>query len=940
MTATTQQQPQPPIYSRDLDAIASELDTDPSAGLTSAEAARRLAEEGPNELVGAPPVPLWKKILAQFQDPLVYLLLVAVAISIAAWVAEGMHEVPVDAIVIIAIVIANAALGFAQEARAEQAVAALEQMSQPHAMVIRDGEQREIGSSEIVRGDLILLSEGDQVAADARLLSANALRVAEASLTGESTAVLKQPGVLEGKIALGDRTNMAFRGTAVTQGTGRGIVTATGMGTEMGAVAELLSATKRSATPLEKEIGFVGKMLGIVVIVIAVIAMAAIWFTSDIRSVQDAVNVLLLGVSLAVAAVPEGVPAILSVVLSIGVQAMARRNAIVKHLSSVETLGSASVICSDKTGTLTKNEMTVQEVRTASGRAEVTGLGYVPEGEVRLSGEGHVLEGGRVLHGASMASNAGLRQGDAGWEIVGDPTEAALLVAERKLEDPAERERRYPRIGEVPFTSERKRMSTIHRDAETERPLLVVKGAPDVILERSTRRLEAGEHRPLDEAARRACLDDVEDMSGQAMRTLGVAYRTLDEEELAGLALPDGSLDADLAAELEHDLVFAGTVGMIDPPRGEARDAVTEAHRAGMRVIMITGDHPGTALRIARDLGITGDEGKALTGLQLDELSEDEFRRTVREVDVYARVAPEHKLRIVAALQADGEIVAMTGDGANDAPALKAADIGVAMGITGTEVTKQAGSMILRDDNFATIVAAVDQGRVIFDNIRKFLRYLLSSNMGEVITVLFGVLLAGVIGLRDASPAGIVVPLLATQILWINLVTDSAPALALGVDPEVDDVMARPPRRAGDRVIDPGMWAQILFVGLVMGAATLFTLDYFLVGGLLPGADGIEVARTAAFTTLVFAQLFNVFSSRSGHLSAFKDLFSNWWLIGAVALGALLQVAVVELPFLQEAFGTSSLDAEHWFIALAAASSVLWAEEIRKLVVRLVPRRR
>ncbi|CAG7844023.1 Calcium-transporting ATPase 1 [Pseudoclavibacter triregionum] len=954
-----------PVFSRELDDLRAELATDPSQGLAPAEAARRLAADGPNELVGAPPVPLWRKILAQFQDPLVYLLLVAVVISLVAWWAEGMHELPVDAIVIVVIVLANAALGFAQESRAEQAVAALEQMSQPHATVVRGGERVEIPAVELVLGDLLVLGEGDQLAADGRLVSANALRIAEASLTGESTAVLKHPGVLEGKVALGDRTNMVFRGTAVTQGTGLAIVTATGMDTEMGSVAELLGRTKRGQTPLEKEIALVGKTLGIAVILIAIIAMAAIWLTSDIRTLQDAVGVLLLGVSLAVAAVPEGIPAILSVVLSIGVQAMARRNAIVKTLSSVETLGSASVICTDKTGTLTKNEMTVQEVRTASGRAEVTGLGYSPAGEVRLQDGPHRAEGELVLAGAAMASDASLRAPGAegsvegalddravapavagasagaasgDWEILGDPTEAALLVAERKLDSPAiDREARFERVGEVPFTSERKRMSTIHRDAEDERPLLVVKGAPDVVIRRSSHVRRGDEVHPLEDAHREGVLADVEDMSGQAMRTIGVAYRRLEPAELEAVRAADGTVDADAAESLEEGLVYLGTVGMIDPAREEAEQAVGEAKRAGIRVIMITGDHPSTALRIARDLGIADESSRALTGLELDELTDAEFADAVREVSVFARVAPEHKLRIVAALQAAGEIVAMTGDGANDAPALKAADIGVAMGITGTEVTKQAGAMILRDDNFATIVAAVDQGRVIFDNIAKFLRYLLSSNMGEVITVLFGVLFAGLLGLRDASAAEgavLVVPLLATQILWINLVTDSGPALALGVDPETDDVMARPPRRPGQRVIDGPMWATIVLVGAVMGISALLTIDIFLPGGLIPGSDSLEVARTAGFTTLVFAQLFNVFSARSATSSAFRGMFANTWLLGAVALGAVLQFAVVEVPFLQAAFGTAPLDAAHWAVALAMASSVLWVEELRKLIVR------
>ncbi|MGV8846667.1 cation-translocating P-type ATPase [Tessaracoccus sp.] len=919
----------------DISTITHDFDTDPERGLSSDEARQRHVADGPNDLRGAPPEPLWRKVLRQFQDPLVYLLMVAVVISVAAWAVEGATGVPVDAIVIAVIVFANAVLGFAQEAKAEQAVAELQRMSQSSVTVMRDGTQQVIGTSALVCGDLLLLGEGDTVGADARLLQASALRVAEAALTGESTAVAKNPGRMEGKVPLGDRTNMVFRGTAVTQGTGRAIVTATGMATEMGSVATLLESTKREATPLEREIAFVGKMLGIIVVVIAVVVMGTVWLVSDVQSATDAVAILLLGVSLAVAAVPEGLPAILSVVLSLGVQKMAKRNAIVKNLNSVETLGSASVICSDKTGTLTQNEMTVQEIRTISGRATVTGVGYQPVGDVRTDGDDQLTEGRSVLVGGSLSSNADLREVDGAWEIVGDPTEAAFLVAERKLGVTDDREQRFSRIGEVPFTSERKRMSTVQVDHQGGDTLAIIsKGAPDVLLKRCTHILRGGVPEDLTDEARATVLQDVEDMSSAAMRTMGVAFRELSEDEVPAGTMESAALSAEHAEPLEKNLTWVGTVGMIDPARSEAKEAVAEAHRAGIRVIMITGDHPSTAQRIAQDLGISEAGRNAMTGAQLDELDADGFAIAVQQVNVFARVAPEHKLRIVDALQAAGQIVAMTGDGVNDAPALKSADIGVAMGITGTEVTKEAGSMILRDDNFATIVVAVEQGRVIFDNIKKFLRYLLSSNMGEVLTVFLGVVFAGVIGLTEASPVGIVVPLLATQILWINLITDSGPAFALGLDPQIDDVMARKPRRMDERVIDHAMWGVIGFVGVVMAAATLLTMDLFLVGGLIPGNDSLEVARTAGFTTLVFAQLFNVFSSRSPLASAFHGFGTNKWLLGAVGLGALMQVAVVHIPFLQRAFGTAPLDWQHWLVALAMASSVLWAEELRKWVMR------
>ncbi|MCK0113912.1 cation-translocating P-type ATPase [Ornithinimicrobium sp. F0845] len=927
--------------------VVAQVDTDPGRGLSTAEAARRLESDGPNELQSAPPVPAWRKLLAQFQDPLIYLLLAAVVIATLAWLVEGAEGLPTDSIVITLIVIANAILGYNQESRAEQAVATLQRMTESNATVVRDGQTDVVPASALVRGDLLLLSEGDSVGADGRVLESNALRVAEASLTGESTAVTKAPGVLAGGEPLGDRTNMVFRGTAVTQGTARVLVTGTGMDTEMGAIATMLEQTQREPTPLEREISLIGKMLGGIVVVIAVVVMATVWLISGVDSLDDAVTVLLLGVSLAVAAVPEGLPAILSVVLSIGVQRMAARNAIVKNLNSVETLGSASVICSDKTGTLTSNEMTLQVVVTHSGTSDVTGVGYRPDGEViaqRAPGGGERsetdLDAQRaedvvVLAGGSLASNSELRESAGEWQVIGDPTEAAFLVAERKMGLTQRRTARFTRVGEVPFTSERKRMSTVHLDHEHgDEAVLISKGAPDVLLGRCTQVRTGLRTEPLVQQTRDRILGDVEDLSGRAMRTMGVAYRPLAATEVPREAITSGRVPAELAEPLEHDLIYVGTVGMIDPPRETAARAVHQARGAGIRIIMITGDHPSTALRIAQDLGIVGDDGTAVTGTELDALDEVGFAEAVARVNVFARVAPEHKLRIVDALQAEGAVVAMTGDGVNDAPALKSADIGVAMGIAGTEVTKEAGSMILADDNFATIVAAVRQGRVIFDNIKKFLRYLLSSNVGEVLTVFLGVVLAGVIGLTEASQESIVLPLLATQILWINLVTDSAPALALGVDPETDDVMARRPRAPGERVIDARMWGGILAVGVVMAAATLLTIDLFLPGGLIEGTDPLEVARTAGFTTLVLAQLYNVFNSRSQTTSAFHRVFGNRWLLAAVALGVVSQVAIVHLPVLQVAFGTAPLDLRHWLVCAAMASSVLWFDELLKLVAR------
>ncbi|MFC7023005.1 cation-translocating P-type ATPase [Promicromonospora thailandica] len=914
--------------------VARELGVDPAVGLDDTEAARRLAADGPNELRSKPPVPLWRKVLDQFRDPLVALLLVAMGISVTVWWVEGADGVPVDALVIVAVVVLNAALGLVQESKAENAVAALRSMTEATSTVLREGRRVTVRSAELVRGDVLVLAEGDAVGADARLVSATALRVQEASLTGESEAVLKDARVLPAAAPLGDRFDMVYKGTAVAQGVGRAVVVATGMATQMGAIARLLDATEEEATPLQREISRVSKVLGLTVIGIAVVVMVLAAIVNDVSSAADLVTVLLLGVSLAVAAVPEGLPAILSVVLAVGVQAMARRKAVVKKLHSAETLGSASVIASDKTGTLTKNEMTIQRVATASGEVALTGVGYRPDGEVRAGPDidrGGPLEDERllrevvmVLGGGSLANDAQLVEADGEWTVQGDPTEAAFLVAAHKLAGTVDRVAEFERRGEVPFTSERKLMSALVDPPGEGAWALVTKGAPDVLLARCSAVQVGEEIVPLDDERRATALDAVERLSDRAYRTLGVAYRRVAE-----------GFGTDRLEEHESDLVHLGVVGIIDPPRPEVTAAVAEARRAGIRVVMITGDHPVTATRIATDLGIVERGARAVTGTELDRLDGPGLRAAARTVSVYARVAPQNKLQIVDALQADGHVVAMTGDGVNDAPALKTADIGVAMGVTGTEVTKESATMILGDDNFATIVAAVRQGRVIFDNIKKFLRYLLSSNMGEVCTVLFGVLFAGVVGLEGASGGGaVVVPLLATQILWINLVTDSGPALAMGVDPETDDVMARPPRGMHERIIDARMWTGVLSIGLVMGIATLLTIDIFLPGGLVEGSDSLAVARTAGFTTLVLAQLFNVFNSRSETTSAFHRMFVNRWLWGAVGLGLLLQVAVVQVPFLQVAFGTASLDLAHWGVAVAMASSVLWFDEIRKLLWR------
>jgi P-type Ca2+ transporter type 2C len=918
--------------------VAQRLGTDLALGLAADEAARRRAQDGPNSLRASARTGLWQRALAQLTDPLVLLLLVAAAIATGVWLLDGRHGWPMDATVIVLVVVLNAVLGLLQEAKADHAVAALARMTAITSSVLRGGQLQRIPSADLVRGDLLVLAEGDAVGADARLVEAAALHLQEASLTGESQAVLKDTATLPESVSLGDRLCMVYKGTAVVQGSGRALVTATGMDSEMGAIATLLDATTAAPTPLQQEIARISRTLGLAAAVIAVAVVGTVLAMSATHTPADLVRMLLLGVSLAVAVVPEGLPAILSVVLAMGVQRMAGRQAIVKTLAAVETLGSASVIASDKTGTLTRAEMTIVRVVTASGSTQVTGVGYVPDG--RVEHQGTALAAGplhdeqtAVLSGGSLASNADLRQtADGAWEIQGDPTEAAFLVAERKLGTHTRRTTRFERIAELPFTSDRKMMSTIARDHDHgDGPVLITKGAPDVLLGRCTQARVGLEMVALDADGRARILRDVGALTDAALRTLAVAYRPLGpDEDMA--AAPD---------VLERDLVFVGTVGIIDPPRPEAAVAIREAHGAGIRIVMITGDHPRTAVRIATDLGIVAADAPAsvLTGADLDALDDPALAEAVRRTSVYARVAPRHKLRIVAALQADGNVVAMTGDGVNDAPALKAADIGIAMGRTGTEVTKDAARMILADDNFATIVHAVREGRGVLDNIRKFLRYLLSSNLGEVLTVFLGLVGAGLLGLQGEGGA-VAVPLLATQILWINLITDAGPALAMGVDPITEDVMARRPRKPTERVIDGRLWAGVAEIGVVMALLTLFTLDLFLPGGLVAGTQSLEQARTACFTVLVLAQLFNCFNARSETASAFRGLFANRWMWGAVALSALLQVAVVEVEMLNLAFGTVPMPAAQWGLCVLIASGVLWFSELRKAIRRAMAHRR
>ncbi len=914
-------------YRETAEAVLVGLGSDPAHGLTSTEAAARLRQFGPNALAAEPPPPAWRRFVAQFQNPLVALLLVAAVISSGVWLLERDSELPFETLTILVIVLANAVLGFIQEARAEQAVAALRRMTAAIATVLRDGQRQKVLASQVVPGDILLIEEGDAIAADGRVIEAIGLQVSEAALTGESLPVSKCAEPLGEAAGLGDRRNMVFAGTVVTYGRGRAVVTATGMHTEVGRIAGLLQRTEDEATPLQAEIARVGRTLGAVVIVIAALIVVTVLLTSPAITSRVVVDALVIGVSLAVAAVPEGLAAILTIVLALGMQRMARRNVIVRRLAAVETLGSANVICTDKTGTLTRNEMTARCLITASGQVTFTGSGYAPHGEV-LAADGRPLATGSPLHAevvlalraAALANNSALQVHGDRWSIQGDPTEGALRVAAAKLSLSLEAlEHEMPRLGELPFSAERKRMSTLHVDPHhADQMLVFAKGAPDVLLALCGAEQVGADIHPLSEARRRQILATVDGLADQALRTIGVAYRRMPRR--LGLS----------AEAIEHNLTFLGVFGLLDPPRPETKAAVARAMRAGIRVIMITGDHPRTAAAIAAELDIAPPDARVVTGAALESLDDSTLARLVRDVSVYARVSPEHKLRLVRALRQHGDVVAMTGDGVNDAPALKQADIGIAMGITGTDVAKEAADMILTDDNFASIVAAVEEGRAIFSNIRKFLRYLLSSNIGEVLTMFLGLLFASSL---MGMPA---LPLLAVQILWINLVTDSGPALALGVDPPAPHLMRRPPRPRGQGVIDRAMWTGLLLVGITMAAGTLLMFDYGLPGGLIAGSGDVTYARTLAFTTLVLFQLFNVFSARSDREGAWTALFSNRWLWAAVLLSLAMQVAVVHLPFLQRAFQTTPLAAGDWLACALVASSVVWVREGAKALMRRI----
>lgn len=947
--------PSTPAYQLTPEAIVKEYASDAQRGLSQAEIERRRTQYGPNALRSEPPPTPLEIFIAQLKEPLVLVLLAATIVSAVIWFVErgqpGVEEWPYDSIVILAIVILNATLGVVQEYRAEQSVRALRQLTAPEAKVIRNAQRQRIPAEQIVPGDILILEAGDRVPADSRLLEAMNLQVDESMLTGESVPVSKRTAALVGEHGLGDRVNMAYMGSGATYGRGLALATATGMNTEMGQIAGLIQAADETETPLQKELARVGKQLGLLVLAISVIVFITGVVARDATTMSAILNMFLFAVALAVAAIPEGLPAIVTVALAIGVRRMAEHRAIVRNLPAVETLGSATVICTDKTGTLTRNEMTVRELLVgADTRYTVSGEGYIPSGEITpIMGAAKPSDLAWMLNVGALCNDARVVNINDEWRAEGDPTEAALLVAAMKAGfDQDNLIQVLPRVGEIPFSSERKLMTTIHSLADINALsgpaadldlgrfqgalIATIKGAPDVVLRACRWVRDGSEVRPLTPADRHRIQTYNQQLGEQALRTLALAYRELDGQ--AEGPDEDGSFQSSV---VENDLVYLGLAGIIDPPRPEVPGAVQQARQAGIRPIMITGDHATTALAIAREIGLAKTGDKALSGADLNELDEAGLDVAVRDVNVYARVDPIHKLRIVEALQRQGHVVAMTGDGVNDAPALKRADIGVAMGLRGTDVAKEAADMVLTDDNFATIVSAIAEGRAIFENIRKFIRYLLSSNAGEVLTMFIGIMLAGILGFILPDGAAFL-PLLTVQILWINLVTDGAPALALGVDPSSNDIMSHPPRATHEAVIPRRMWVFIGVVGLVMMVGTLGTLEAYYPGGLFTlfepptGLDlTADYARSVAFTTLVLFQCFNALNSRHGRLSIFQlGLFRNRLLWGAIGLSIGLHILVIYVPVLQRAFGTFPIRPFDWLVATLIASSVVLVVETLK----------
>lgn len=887
------------------------LSVDGERGLIGDEVVRRRERWGANSLAEAPPVPMWQRLLNQFKELVIWILIFAAIIS-------GVMGEWADTAAILAIVLVNGVIGFLQEEKAGRALAALQEMSSPMAKVLRDGTLQSVPASELVPGDRIELEAGDNVPADARLLTAFALRVQEASLTGESVPVDKDADVaLPAGTSLGDRRNMLYLGTVTAAGKASAVVTSTGMQTELGRIAGLLQQSEREPTPLQRRLAELGKVLVVVCLAIVVVI-----FAMELWRGGQWFEVLLVSVSLAVAAVPEGLPAVVTLALALGLQRMVKRNALVRKLPSVETLGSVTVICSDKTGTLTRNEMTVREILAGSDRYDVTGAGYAPHGQFVKHSDGQAgppvsptQEPGllQLLTTASLCNNATVSpRGDGeNWQVIGDPTEGALIVAAMKAGLEARARSRHV-LYEIPFDSERKAMSVVVR-GDGGAPVMHTKGAPEVILGLSVTELVDGQVRPLTEARRAEIMQWNSELASRALRVLAMAYREHPER-------PDADYD-------ERDLIFAGMVGMIDPPRDEVRDAVRRSRTAGIRPVMITGDHPETAQAIARELHIADEGDRVLTGRDLDQLSDEELSNEVEHIAVYARVSAEHKLRVVKAWKGRGQIVAMTGDGVNDAPAVRAADIGIAMGVTGTDVTKEASDMVLMDDNFTSIVNAVEEGRGIFDNIQKVVHYLLSCNAGEVLLMFFAALI------------GWPMPLLAIQILWINLVTDGLPALALAMEPPDRDIMQRPPRPPHEGVLTRERGWLILFHGTLI--ATVATVGFWWVyRGDKTNLENIAHAQAVTFCITAFSQLFFAIGCRSQrHTMPEIGPFSNPQLFGAIVVSGLLQLTAVTVPFVRPVFEVDTHLTWEWLVILGLSLVPVTVIEVTKLIQAALRRR-
>ncbi len=890
--------PSPLAFAMPLEQVLTDATVEVHQGLSTAEAATRRERFGLNQLAEAPSEPWWKKFLGQFNDVVVWILIVAAVIS-------GLMGEWTDTAAIAAIVLLNAMLGYFQEERAERALAALQSLAAPLAKVIRDGTLATIPAIDLVSGDIVELEAGDNVPADVRLLQAFSMRVQEAALTGESEPTEKQADVvLPTSTPLAERRNMVYMSTVLANGQGRGLVVATGMETEIGRIAGLLQRYERESTPLQKQLAKLGQTLVIVCLVLV-----SIIFLLTLLRGEKLLSALLTSVSLAVAAIPEGLPAVVTMTLALGLQRMVKRNALIRKLPSVETLGCVTVVCTDKTGTLTRNEMTVREVMAGGSHFRVTGTGFAPHGEfleTDAGGERSVTTINDDLRLAlrigAFCNHAELQPGSVAnsWKIVGDPTEGALVVLAQKAGIKRDTHSALI-VDELPFDSDRKAMSVVLREP-TGGVVQYTKGAPESVLANCRHERHGGQVVELTDDRRAEIERSGHEMAGRALRVLACAYR------LDGIGV--GGVE-------ERDLIFAGLFGMIDPPRDEVKAAVVRCREAGIRPVMITGDHPATAEAIARELGIATEMDVVVTGHELDSLGDDELAERAEQIAVYARVAPEHKLRVVRALKARGHVVAMTGDGVNDAPAVKAADIGIAMGITGTDVTRETAAMVLMDDNFTSIVNAVEEGRAIYDNIQKFLLFLLSCNAGEMLLMLLAALL------------GWPTPLLPVQLLWMNLVTDGLPALALAMEPPEPDIMSRKPRPRHASMLSWQLGSVVLAGGVLLGATGIATYALFM------GPTDAEVtqARTMTFCVMVFGQLFMALSARSGTWTFWQlGPATNPYVFAAVVISALLQASIIALPFAQPIFEATSHSSLEWLVMLTLALAPVTVIELAKLV--------